>query len=229
VGSDYEAYARRIAAEMARNGHPRLCAVRDVTQGDIADYTTVLEAAADERPLQEFLASRPGMLSQQLSTGCRWVIALPRLGAEYVPDFVIARLNSGGLHWTLVELESPRAGLFTRQGRKTRQLDAGTRQVSDWRDWIAANRDYAQRPKTAGGLGLPEIDHSARGLVIIGRRSAVTDDDRRRLKSVTFNERVNVHSYDWLIEEAAERIQHAANLARRGLAECRECQATALS
>jgi hypothetical protein len=204
---------------MARNGHPRLCAARDVTQGDIADYTTVLEAAADERPLQEFLGSRPGMLSQQL----------PRLGAEYVPDFVVARLNSGGLHWTLVELESPRAGLFTRQGRKTRQFDSGTRQVSDWRDWIAANRDYAQRPKTAGGLGLPEIDHSARGLVIMGRRSAVTDDDRRRLKSVTFNERVNVHSYDWLIEEAAERIQHAANLAGRGLAECRECQATALS
>ena len=120
--------------------------------------------------------------------------ALPRLGAEYVPDFVVARLDNGGLHWTLVELESPRAGLFTRQGRKTRQLDAGTRQVSDWRDWIAANRDYAQRPKADGGLGLPEIDHSARGLVIIGRRSAVTDDDRRRLKSVTFNERVNVHS-----------------------------------
>lgn len=227
--SDYEAYARRVAAEMARNGHPRLCAARDVTQADIAEYATVLEAAADERPLQEFLASRPGMLSQQLSTSCRWAIALPRLGAEYVPDFVVARLNSGGLHWTLVELESPRAGLFTRQGRKTRQLDAGTRQVSDWRDWIAANRDYAQRPKTAGGLGLPEIDHSARGLVIIGRRSKVTADDRRRLKSITFNERLDVHSYDWLIEEAAERIQYAARLAPRRPAECTDCQATALS
>ena len=227
--SDYEAYARRVTAEMARNGHPRLCAARDVTQADIADYATVLEAAADERPLQEFLASRHGMLSQQLSTSCRWVIALPRLGAEYVPDFVVARLNSGGLHWTLVELESPRAGLFTRQGRKTRQLDAGTRQVSDWRDWIAANRDYAQRPKAAGGLGLPEIDHSARGLVVIGRRSAVTDDDRRRLKSIAFNERLDVHSYDWLIDEAAERIQYAARLARRRPAECTDCQATALS
>jgi hypothetical protein len=214
---------------MAGNGHLRLCAARDVTQADIADYATVLEAAADERPLQEFLASRPGMLSQQLSTSCRWVIALPRLGAEYVPDFLVARLNSGGLHWTLVELESPRAGLFTRQGRKTRQLDAGTRQVSDWRDWIAANRDYAQRPKATGGLGLPEIDYSARGLVIIGRRSAVTDDDRRRLKSIAFNERLDVHSYDWLIDEAAERIQYAARLARRRPAECTDCQARALS
>lgn len=98
VESGYEAYASRVAA------------ARDVTQADIADYATVLEAAADERPLQQFLGSRPGMLSQQLSTGCRWVIALPRLGAEYVPDFVVSRLNSGGLHWTLVELEGPVPG-----------------------------------------------------------------------------------------------------------------------
>ena len=226
--SDYDAYARRVTAEMARNGHAHLCATRgDVTPADIAEYTAVLEAAADERPLQEFLGARPGMLSQQLGTGCRWVIPLPRLGSEYIPDFAVARLNSDGLHWTLVELENPRARLFTRQGRKTRQLDTGTRQVGDWREWIAANRDYAQRPRTAGGLGLPEIDHSARGLVIIGRRSSVTDDDRRRLKAVTFNERINVHSYDWLVDEAAKRIQYAG-MTRNRLPECEDCGSSLL-
>jgi hypothetical protein len=30
--------------------------------------------------------------SSSMITGCRWVIALPRLGAEYIADFVIARL-----------------------------------------------------------------------------------------------------------------------------------------
>ena len=84
----------------------------------------VLESAADERPLQKFLGSRPGMLAQQISACCRWVIALPRLDAEYVPDFAVARLDNSGLRWTLVELESPRARLFTQQGRKSRQFDA---------------------------------------------------------------------------------------------------------
>jgi hypothetical protein len=101
--------------------------------------------------------------------------------------------------------------------------DGGRFGVGRERDWIAANRDYAQRPRTADGPGLPEIDHSANGLVIIGRRNAITDDDRRRLKSVTFNERIGVHSYDWLIEEAGKRIGYTAELPQDHLVECADC------
>jgi hypothetical protein len=46
------------------------------------------------------------MLSQQLSTGCRWVIALPLLGAEYIPDFVVARRQ-----WRRAVLITRSAGL----------------------------------------------------------------------------------------------------------------------
>jgi hypothetical protein len=91
VESDYAAYVGRIAGEMTRNGHQRLCVARgDVSRDDIASYMRVLESAEDERPLQKFLESRPGMLAQQLGADCRWVIALPRFGAEYVPDFTVA-------------------------------------------------------------------------------------------------------------------------------------------
>jgi hypothetical protein len=51
----------------------------------IIDLFDAREHLHDERPLQEFLGSRPGMLSQQLGTGCRWVIPLPMLSALAAP------------------------------------------------------------------------------------------------------------------------------------------------
>jgi hypothetical protein len=35
-----------------------------------------------------------------------------RPGSEYISDFTVAWQNSDGLHWTLVEVESPRARLY---------------------------------------------------------------------------------------------------------------------
>lgn len=47
MGSDYEAYASHIAAEMARNGHPRLCAARgDVTQATTPRWWTRLRTSS---------------------------------------------------------------------------------------------------------------------------------------------------------------------------------------
>lgn len=221
---NYRAYVQRVAAEMERNGYERLCVARgDVTSADIAAYKRVLDEAQDERPIQKFLQENPGMLAQQLGAVCRWIIPQPRFGANYVPDFIAARLDSGGLNWTLVELESPTVRLFTKDGRRRKQLDKGIRQIGDWREWIAAHRSYVNGTRLDGGLGFFNLDHRASGLVLIGRRANVTDQDRQLMRPVMYNERIDIHSYDWLVDEAHQRMRYKADLARSKAVDCEDC------
>jgi hypothetical protein len=67
--------------------------------------------------MQRFLETHPQLLIQLLTTG-RGAFVLPkvRLGSEYEADFLIAYEASGGLVWCAVELESPRAKVFTKKG-----------------------------------------------------------------------------------------------------------------
>lgn len=123
----------------------------DVTQADAEACLRVLDTAPDEKPLQQHLTAHPMLLVQFCRGGHgRWVIPQKRLGAEFVPDFVIADRDSGGIRWTLVELQSPvprrtrsADSLFLANGRPCEQLDEGVRQIRRWRTWIKENLDYA--------------------------------------------------------------------------------------
>ncbi|GGP72356.1 hypothetical protein GCM10010287_17830 [Streptomyces variabilis] len=222
--NDYEEYARYVTAEMTRNGYPKLCVARgDLDEATITAYESELEAATDERPLQRFFEDHPGVLAGELRANCRWVLPQVSLGGRYVPDFLTARLDSGGVHWTLVELESPVVQLFTQDGQPRKELRKGLSQVQDWRDWLAANRDLARRSRADQGLGLIGIDHLASGIVIIGRRHHRSLADQERLKSLIFRERVLIRSYDWLLEEARWRVAQRGELARDKTVMCEEC------
>ncbi|MFJ5639847.1 Shedu anti-phage system protein SduA domain-containing protein [Streptomyces sp. NPDC093223] len=222
--NDYVEYARYVTAEMTRNGYPKLCIAQgDVDEATIAAFESELEAATDERPLQHFFEDHPGILAGELGAHCRWVLPQVSLGGRYVPDFLDARLDSGGMHWTLIELESPTAQLFTRDGQPRRELRKGLSQVQDWRDWLTANRDLARRSRADKGLGLLGIDHLASGIVIIGRRSHRSVADQERLKSLIFRERVLIRSYDWILERARSRVALRGELARGRAVMCEEC------
>lgn len=150
---------------------------------------------------------------QHLSGGAgRWVIPQKRLGSEFIPDFVLCERNSLGDFWTLVELQSPRSKFFTKKRRPSEHLDEGVRQVLEWRRWLEANRDYARRPRVDNGLGLAEIEASPPGLVLIGRQSNVTGQDKAQLRQLGANHNITFHTYDWLVRRARERI---AALARQ--------------
>ncbi len=161
----------------------------------------VLDKAVDERPLQRFLATNPACLSSLVrSTYGTFVIALPRLGAEYVPDFAIAHADSLGIHWLLVELESPTAELSTRAGDPSAKLRTAMRQVSDWRDWLRDNLDYARRPESEHGLGLTGIDGDASALVLIGTAEVRHEAFQRFRRRSIQESKVTVHTYSWLVE-----------------------------
>lgn len=188
----------------------------DIAKRDLDAYVAILEAASDERPLQRHFALHPLLLVQHLHGGHgRWVLPQKRLGAEYVPDFAIAQRSSSGTEWQFVELQSPRARLFVpSSGRQSQQLDEGLRQVSEWRRWLAANRDYARRPRSEQGLGLRAVTADDPGLLLIGREGQLTDDDRERRRQLAHQHNVQIRTYDWITREAHARLD---DLHRSGL------------
>ncbi|MFJ4585314.1 Shedu anti-phage system protein SduA domain-containing protein [Streptomyces echinatus] len=201
--SSYGQYVQQVTKELLRSGHAKTCLhVSNATLTDIEAYEEKLSTATDERPLQEFLQEHPQVLALGLSSQCRWIIPQTRLSIHYVTDFLTARLDSTGLKWTFIELQSPREGLFTQKGRPSEHLDEGIRQILDWRTWVDDQGPHARDPKTRGGLGLVDISSYSRGLIIMGRRENVTDLDRKRLKLIMWNHQIDVRSYDSIAADA---------------------------
>jgi hypothetical protein len=219
-----ETYLAHARITLDEAGFQRCCTgrddARDATSEDLADYKAALDAAEDEKPLQQYFTERPWMLVGEWTGGCRWVIPEARLGAQFRADFLVARLDSRGVRWTLVELESPRAHLFTKDRRPRRELSKGLNQIMEWRVWLNDNRSYARR-RGRNGLGLLDIDGEAcSGLVLIGRGEERTDEDRELLLRHEFRNQVEIHSYDWIVREAEGRIEHRQRMPSTGCETC---------
>ncbi|MEV4207556.1 Shedu anti-phage system protein SduA domain-containing protein [Nocardia salmonicida] len=215
-------YEARLHSEFHRNGHDKYCAwsgVNDVTEREIADFELVLNSAGDEAPLQRYLTDHLSLVIGEWGPQCRWVIPQASLGGRFVPDFLVARINSGGVRWRFVEIETPVIeSLFTKKGHPRRQLAQGIKQINDWRFWCSENLDMARRPINKGGLGLTEI-YPADGIVVIGRADQRTDDDRVALRQLEQTHQIQIMSYDRLAREARDRLKLPIEYG----ATCEEC------
>jgi hypothetical protein len=177
---------------------------------DVAELIDVLEDAADEKPLQQLLQTRPELLSGIVTSNWGfYVIPQKKLGAEYVPDFLIAGIHSGGIHWTLVELESPSSRITIKDGREAKEVRKGVSQIGDWRDWLQDNLAYARNLPKQNGMGLVDIRPGSRGLVLVGRRSTLTDASERMRHRLNEKLDITLHTYDWLVDVAARSSQGA--------------------
>lgn len=182
----------------------------DINHGQVAALKRRLKTATNEEDMQKFLLKHPVFMIQHLGGGHgRWVIPKKRLGAEFVPDFVIGDLDSAGHEWELVEIESPKAKLFTKDGVPSRSLNQALRQIRDWRAWLTSNRAYAISPREENGLGLVDIAPNPPGLILIGRRSSLVSADKARRRQLEQDSGVTIHTYDWLVELAEGRAEAA--------------------
>jgi hypothetical protein len=172
----------------------------DVHDPDVADLESALSRATSEREMQAYLEENPYLLIQHLGGGHgRYVLPQLRLGSEYVADFVLCERDSLGYHWTLVEIESPRALRGKQTGEATAELNHAINQIQDWRRWVTENVAYARSQ-----LRLKEIDSTAAGLIIMGRRGDGIDPGR--LKQALTQNNIEVHSYDWLIDSLRSKL-----------------------
>jgi hypothetical protein len=122
----------------------------DLTRGNITRFQRQLAQATREQDVQSFLEREPMMLVQHLGGGHgRWVIPRKRLGAEHVTDFIIGERDSAGWAWQAVELESPCARMFTKDGDPRAPLTHAIRQIQDWRAWLTKTLPMPQQIATS--------------------------------------------------------------------------------
>lgn len=183
-----------------------------ITQKDIDEFVSIVENSGIEEDVQQFLQNHPTLLSHHLGGGGgRYCIAKKSLGGMFIPDFLIADLNSMGLNWYAVELENPKVKMFNKNGDPSKYLNHAIQQIRNWRDWLKSNLDEARRLKQDKGLGLVGIEPELKCLILIGRRrdlEEASSEVRRRM-----NQEINgeIRTYDWLIEQAQEelvRVEH---------------------
>ena len=181
----------------------------EVTEDDIAELETVISKAKDEKPIHEFLQANGHLLAALVGGKERFLISKVQLGKDYVPDFLIGAVDSLGIHWVLVELETPVSGIYLKTGIDLdRHARKGISQIMDWKNWLENNLDEAQRGRPKKGLGLFDIKRMSQSLVLVGRRSRMPKytDEAKREEYRQSND-IHIHSYDWLLERLQGIIQ----------------------
>jgi hypothetical protein len=135
-----------------------------LTLEDIEQLRNVIDTAKDEKPIQSFLESRPQILAALVGGRSRFVVPHPNFGGKFIPDFLIADVDSGGINWALVELETP-VSAVTLKGDHLLEKHArkGVSQVIEWRGWTENNLDLARKSRRDGGLGLPKYLFAQQG------------------------------------------------------------------
>ncbi len=171
-----------------------------------SELEVIIKTANDERPIQEFLKNNPYFLTRKTFAHHGQIcIPKPKLGAEYEPDFLIAGVDSGGLWWYGVELESPKYSMFTKKGEITSHLNHALRQIDDWRGWTRENIAYAQKQYM-------HIDGDLACYVLIGRREneELTEKKlvaRRREVARKDKSGLILHHYEWLLDDIPRRVR----------------------
>jgi hypothetical protein len=190
---------------LGRHGFSRMCDyARHVTQDDIEGLWALLQGTKKERPMHQFLSERAHLVvNADFAYGCRWVKSNPRLGDEFSADFIIGRLESIGLRWTLIELQDPDTQLFLGNGKPGNELREGLHQIRQWRGWI--NRWGTNGVEKFGYRGLRADFHA---LVVIGRSNDKRQDLQgdQRIAELEQEHRVQIRSYDSIGRAAVQTL-----------------------
>ena len=174
----------------------------DVSEEDIDVLRCVIDDANDERPIQELLQSRPQLLASLVRGPRRYCIPKVRLGRSYVTDFLLAHADSAGIHWILVELETPTSSVTLANGNEFDQhARKGESQIAEWREWLQDNLDQARRSRQDNGLGLHDIRPQAEGIVLVGRRDFLRPNAQKLRKQRREQMSIRMHTYNWLVEQ----------------------------
>lgn len=143
-----------------------------------------------EEPVHQFLKANPDLLSP---THLKCWSKLP-FGDRF-SDFVF---REPGGDYLLVEIESPLRELFRKDGQQRQELTHAFNQIMDWRVYLENNLSTVRE-----GLGLSGISSNPKSLIVIGRSSTLSEENR--LKLTTLQNQIpnlRIFTYDDLIKSA---------------------------
>lgn len=171
------------------------------------NFIEEINQAQREFDCQYALEKFPWAFMQFMRTGHgNWLFSRPRFSGEFIPDFIFAEGSSAGLFWQLVELESPLAIPFKKDGTESNALRTAIQQIRDWRSWLISNGDLARRPKSMDGYGFAQLTEHAYGMIIIGRRLEYPDKYNEVRRRIETEQRIKILSYDSILELAGWRL-----------------------
>jgi hypothetical protein len=141
-----------------------------------------------EEDYQVFLKQHPVFLDPLAVD----IIPKQKLGLEMVTDFVLRRYDD---KYILVEIESPKDRIFTQANDFTAQFIHAFGQVLNFQQWVDSNAAYAR-------LHMPGVS-SPRGLLVIGRRTDLSEDNKTKLHRFSINcVSIEIVTFDDLLQNA---------------------------
>jgi len=154
----------------------------------IQQFEDMIQQELREEEYHLFLKQHPVFLDALAAD----VIPKKALGIEMVTDFVLRRHDN---KYILVEIEKPQDSLFTQKNDFTSKFTHAFGQVLDFQQWVDSNAAYAN-------VHMPGIS-SPRGLLVIGRRIDLTEQNKRKLHRFSTNSStIDVVTFDDLLQNA---------------------------
>jgi hypothetical protein len=156
-------------------------------------FENMIQQELREEEYQLFLKQHPVFLDALAAD----VVPKQALGIEMVTDFVLRRYDN---KYILVEIEKPQDRLFTRSNDFTSDFTHALGQVLDFQQWVDLNGAYAR-------VHMPGIS-SPRGLLVMGRRMDLTEENKGKLHRFSANSStIDVVTFDDLLQNATSLYQ----------------------
>lgn len=176
-------------------------------RASILEFRKLIDGNPAERAVQSFLEIHRNLFLSFMRTGHgNWLFPQLRFGPHFIADFVLCEGSSGGPHWSLWELESPRAELHLKNGEFSKPLRTAITQIKDWRRYIQLNREPLSRSKAEGGYGLHHIRPKSNAKIVIGRRQKAYPSRFQALRQELYEEdRIEIITHDTLIDRVEQR------------------------
>lgn len=183
----------------------------------------VLDAASGERQVHTFLKKHDylvGMAFHSNTHPCG-VVSEFKLGAELRCDFLV--LSCCSAWWTadFVELKSPNARLYLKDGTPSKALRIVNKQIRDRKLWTRENEPYLRSRLSdlferiglhaSGATRIPDAATEIRDPrcllacdfhIVIGRREHLSPSDQRARVQESRDTRISIATYDRLVETA---------------------------
>ena len=201
-----------------------------------------LESGTGERGVHRYLKTSPRPIIAGYCRGWNFHYCIPefRFADDYRADFLVLGGHSGGFTTSFIELEAPNARLYLKNGTPSKTLRIALRQIEDWRIWIRDNDNllrkaikkslpnamssssYLMKPSEIKEIGQLLFEQDM-GIwddyhIIIGRRKDLTSEDKRRRNFLpTFDQGVEIATYDrlldiaWLQDKGERELRNARN------------------
>lgn len=181
-----------------------------ISKDQVTDFEALLARGASETSVDKFLTDNPEVFAAVLDifrTGNHAAIVIPKQEIRsrikikdekgLIPDFIIGGKNSDGWNWWIIEIKGIDQTLFAQTGNDTYlnlEINKGVCQLLEYIDFCSEHQATLRET-----FGLQDF-REPKGLLIAGRESEVTGDEKKQKLKAAWNRinagKLEIRTYD---------------------------------